>query len=141
MKRNLNQPSSRFGCWFSLWFVPAPMPGGPGGSTRVEKQRGSLVLRKLPNLVLMMFLGVWLCGCTTVSVYQSPVSDFQTAVNAANDSIRPYLLGVNNLIAEANLYDKVGLDRPWGTEDLHAGIPPEEIQVRLQALTTIASYA
>src|SRR5262249_34832431 len=45
------------------------------------------------------------------------------------------------LIAAANLYDKVGMEKPWGTEDLHAGIPPEEIQVRLQALTTIASYA
>jgi hypothetical protein len=99
------------------------------------------MLKKLPGLVLMMFIGLWLCGCTTVSVYQSPVSNFQTAVNAANDSIRPCLLGVNNLIAEANLYDKVSLEKPWGTEDLHAGIPPEEIQVRLQALSTIASYA
>src|SRR5258708_35982092 len=33
------------------------------------------------------------------------------------------------------------MDKPWGTEDLHEGIPPAEIQVRLQALTTIASYA
>jgi len=76
-----------------------------------------------------------------VSVYRTPVSNFQTAVNAANDSIRPYLLGVNNLIAEANLYDKVGMAKNWGTEDLKNGIPPEELQVRLQALSTIASYA
>ena len=89
----------------------------------------------------MVFIGLGLCGCTTVSVYQSPIASFQAAVNAANDSIRPYLLGVNDLIAEANLYDKVGMDKPWGTEDLHEGIPPAEIQVRLQALTTIASYA
>ena len=85
--------------------------------------------------------GLALCGCTTVSVYQSPVSQFQTAVNGANDAIRPYLLGVNSLIAEANLYDKIGLNQPWGTEDLHAGIPEHEIQVRLQALSTISSYA
>jgi len=91
--------------------------------------------------LLAVSSSIWLCGCTTVAVYQSPVSKFQTAVNTANDSIRPYLLGVNDLIAEANLYDKVGMDKPWGTEDLHAGIPPEEIQVRLQALSTIASYA
>lgn len=80
-------------------------------------------------------------GCTTVSIYQNPVSRFQTAVNDANDAIRPYLLGVNDLIAEANLYDKVGLQKPWGTEDLHAGIPEYELQVRLQALSTIAGYA
>src|SRR5260370_3936566 len=105
-----------------------------------SKRRQILMLKNLPRLVLMTFVGLSLCGCPTVSVYQSPVSDFQTAVNSANDSIRPYLLGVNNLIAEANLYDKVGMDKPWGTEDLHAGIPPEEIQVRLQALSTIGSY-
>jgi hypothetical protein len=99
------------------------------------------MLKKTTTLGSALFIGLWLCGCTTVSIYQTPVSNFQTAVNAANDSIRPYLLGVNNLIAEANLYDKVGMGKPWGTEDLHAGIPPEEIQVRLQALSTIASYA
>jgi hypothetical protein len=80
-------------------------------------------------------------GCTTVSIYQDPVSKFQTAVNAANDSIRPYLLGVNDLNAKANLYDKVLMDKPWGTEDLTNAIPAAEIQVRLQALSTIASYA
>jgi hypothetical protein len=82
-----------------------------------------------------------LSSCTTVSVYQDPVSKFQTAVNAANDSLRPYLLGVNNLNAKANLYDKVLMDKPWGTEDLTNAIPAAEIQVRLQALSTIASYA
>jgi hypothetical protein len=80
-------------------------------------------------------------SCTTVSIYQDPVSKFQTAVNAANDSLRPYLLGVNNLNARANLYDKVLMDKPWGTEDLTNAIPAAEIQVRLQALSTIASYA
>jgi hypothetical protein len=82
-----------------------------------------------------------LSGCTTVSVYQDPISKFQTAVNTANDSIRPYLLGVNDLNARANLYDKVLMDKPWGTEDLTNAIPAAEIQVRLQALSTIASYA
>ncbi|SPE55148.1 exported hypothetical protein [Verrucomicrobia bacterium] len=99
------------------------------------------MLKEVKRLGLAWLSGCWLCGCTTVSVYQTPVADFQKAVNTANDSIRPYLLGVNNLIAEANLYDKVGMGKDWGTEDLHAGIPPEEIQVRLQALSTIASYA
>lgn len=80
-------------------------------------------------------------GCTTVSIYQDPVSKFQTAVNAANDSIRPYLLEVNDLNAKANLYDKVLMDKPWGTEDLTSAIPAAEIQLRLQALSTIASYA
>src|SRR5260370_28376940 len=99
------------------------------------------MVAKLCSWIVRVSVGLGLCRCPTVSVYQSRIGSFQAAVNAANDSIRPYLLGVNNLIAEANLYDKVGMDKPWGTEDLHAGIPPEEIQVRLQALSTIASYA
>jgi len=82
-----------------------------------------------------------LSSCTTVSIYQDPVSKFQTAVNAANDSLRPYLLGVNDLNTKANLYDKVLMDKPWGTEDLTNAIPSAEIQLRLQALSTIASYA
>jgi hypothetical protein len=98
-------------------------------------------LEKSPRWLLVLAFAPWLSGCATVSVYQSPVSNFQTAVNAANDSIRPYLLSVNDLMAEASLYDKLGLDRPWGSEDLRAGIPPKEIQVRLQALSTVASYA
>src|SRR5260370_35236319 len=99
------------------------------------------MVAKLCSWIVRVSVGLGLCRCPTVSVYQSRIGSFQAAVNAANDSIRPYLLGVNNLIAEANLYDKVGMDKPWGTEDLHAGIPPEEIQVRLQRRSTIASYA
>ena len=97
--------------------------------------RQSLVLAGLIGTVAVF------SGCTTVSIYQDPVSKFQTAVNAANDSIRPCLLGVNDLNARANLYDKVLMDKPWGTEDLTNAIPAAEIQVRLQALSTIASYA
>jgi len=95
------------------------------------------------SLVLAGFIGTiaLFSGCTTVSIYQDPVSKFQTAVNAANNSIRPYLLGVNDLSARANLYDKVLMDKPWGTEDLTNAIPAAEIHVRLQALSTIASYA
>ena len=99
------------------------------------------MLKQLASVVVLMLTGLWLGGCSTVQVYQSPVFDFQTAVTAANDSIRPYLLGVNDRAAKANLYDKVAMGKPWGTEDLHAGIPLEEIHVRLQALSTIASYA
>ena len=95
------------------------------------------------SLVFAGFIGTiaLFSGCTTVSIYQDPVSKFQTAVNAANNSIRPYLLGVNDLSARANLYDKVLMDKPWGTEDLTNAIPAAEIHVRLQALSTIASYA
>lgn len=82
-----------------------------------------------------------LCGCTTVKIYQNPIANFQTAVNSANGSIRPYLTEVNTLVVKANLYDKVGQGKPWGTEDLKAAIPQQEIQVRLQALSVIASYA
>jgi len=95
-----------------------------------------------PSPILAILIGAALLGgCTTVSIYQDPVSKFQTAVNATTDSIRPYLLGVNDLNAKANLYDKVLMDKPWGTEDLTNAIPAAEIRVRLQALSTIASYA
>jgi hypothetical protein len=80
-------------------------------------------------------------GCTTVQIYQSPVSQFRTAVNTANNSIRPYLVGVNKLNAEGNLYVKIALDKPWGSEDLKSAIPSAEIQLRLQALSMLASYA
>lgn len=99
-------------------------------------------LVKSPStFTLLVLAAAWFCGCTTVQIYQSPVSEFQTAVNSANDAIRPYLLEVNNLNAKANLYDKVNLAQAWGTEDLKPGIPGAEIQVRLQALSTLASYA
>ena len=81
------------------------------------------------------------CGCTTVTQYQSPVTKFQLAVNSANDSIRPYLLSLNTLIAKANLYGKLRTGKPWGADDFSATIPPDEINLRLQALSTIASYA
>jgi hypothetical protein len=94
------------------------------------------------SMVLGIMCGSWMLnGCTTVSIYQSPVTKFQTAVNTANDAVRPYLLGVNDLNAKANLYDKVMLNQPWGTEDLTNAIPAAEIQVRLQALSCISSYA
>jgi hypothetical protein len=98
-------------------------------------------MTKQSSILATLLCAVLLGGCTTVSIYQDPVSKFQTAVNAANNSIRPYLLGVNDLNARANLYDKVLMDKPWGTEDLTNAIPAAEIQVRLQALSTIASYA
>jgi hypothetical protein len=74
-------------------------------------------------------------------MYEDPVSKFQIAVNSANNSIRPYLLGINALNVEANLYDKIGMAKPWGSEDLQSGIPPVELQLRLQALSAIVSYA
>ena len=85
------------------------------------------------------------CGCTTVTVYQSPVAQFQTAVNSANDGVRTYLLGVNDVIAKGNLYDKVGTQiasgPDWVANDLAGGISPDSIHLRLQALGTIAAYA
>ncbi len=83
------------------------------------------------------------CGCTTVTVYQSPVVQFQTAVNSANDGVRTYLLGVNDVIAKGNIYDKVRTagSPDWVAKDLESGIPANEIQLRLQALGTISTYA
>src|ERR1035437_5763387 len=83
----------------------------------------------------------FLSGCTTVTVYQSPVAQFQSSVNSANSGIRTYLLGVNDVIAKANLYDEVKAGNPWSPKDLNSGIPDKEIQLRLQALGTIATYA
>jgi hypothetical protein len=92
-------------------------------------------------LIGVVLAGAGFTGCTTVGIYQDPVARFQTAVNTANDAVRPYLLGVNDLNAKANLYDKIALNLPWGTEDLTNAIPPAEIQVRLQALACVGSYA
>jgi len=82
-----------------------------------------------------------LTGCTTVTVYQAPVIKFQTAVTSANSGIGAYLSGVNTIIAEGNIYDEVGLDKDWSAADLANLIPQEQIQLRLQALSTISSYA
>lgn len=84
---------------------------------------------------------VLISGCTTVSVYQDPVSKYQVAVNTANDAVRPYLVGVNELNVRANLYDKLALGRPWGNEDMTNAIPFQEIQVRLQAMQLLSDYA
>ena len=82
-------------------------------------------------------------GCTTVNIYQDPVSKFQTSVNAANDAVKTYLLGVNDVIAKGNIYDKVRMTNnpDWDLSDLQGGIPANEIQLRLQALGTISAYA
>ena len=86
-----------------------------------------------------------ICGCTTVTVYQSPVAQFQTAVNSASDGVRTYLLGVNDVIAKGNLYDKVGTPitsgPDWVANDLAGGISADTIHLRLQALGTISAYA
>ena len=99
--------------------------------------------RHLMNKKILCFaLGlVLITGCTTVSVYQDPISKFQIAVNTANDVVRPYLLGVNDLNVRANLYDKLTLGKPWGSEDLANAIPFKEIQVRLQAMKLLSDYA
>jgi hypothetical protein len=80
-----------------------------------------------------------------VTIYQSPVAQFQTAVNSANDGVRTYLLSVNDVIARANLYDKVSSNLAggpsWIASDLAGGISADQIQLRLQALATISAYA
>jgi hypothetical protein len=84
-----------------------------------------------------------ICGCTTVQIYQDPIAKFQTSINAANEAIRTYLLNVNTLIAQGNLYDKIaeGNTNDWMLSDVSGGIPENLIQQRLQALATISSYA
>ena len=93
--------------------------------------------------VLLALTGcvVLLSGCTTVAIYQSPVSQFQTSVNSANNGIRTYLLGVNDVIARGSLYTEYRRTTNWVTADLANGIPDKEIRVRLQALNTISAYA
>lgn len=63
------------------------------------------MLTKLVGLASVISFALSLGGFSTVSVYQSLISQFQVSVNGANDAIRPYLIGVNNLIAEGNLND------------------------------------
>jgi len=102
---------------------------------------------KRTHLISLVFCvgAIGLCGCTTVTVYQSPVAQFQTAVNSANDGVRTYLLGVNDVIAKGNLYDKVGTPitsgPDWVANDLAGGISTDTIHLRLQALGTISAYA
>jgi hypothetical protein len=89
-----------------------------------------------------MFAGMLLAGCTTVAIYQSPVSKFQSAVNSANSGIRTYLLGVDDVVAKRHLYAKAATNGDWALSDFTSGgISSESIQLRLQALDTIAAYA
>jgi hypothetical protein len=101
------------------------------------------MLKKLALLTWGAIGTMCLSGCTTVAIYQSPVAKFQTAVDSANSGIRTYMLDVNDVIAKGNIYDKLSMtnDVNWSTADLRGGIPMEQIQLRLQALSTISSYA
>jgi prefoldin subunit 5 len=90
-----------------------------------------------PLFVLLPFL----TGCNTVTVYESPVTKFQTSVVVANEGIKTYLLGVNDVIARGNLYTVYHEKTNWVTGDFQAGIPDNELQLRLKALNTIANYA
>ena len=84
-----------------------------------------------------------LTGCATVTVYQPPISKFQSAVNSADSGIRTYLLSVNDIVAERHLYAKAtNPTNPWTLNDLtDGGISSQAIQARLQALDTVAAYA
>jgi hypothetical protein len=105
------------------------------------KSNGKLHLNMNKKIICFALGLVLITGCTTVSVYQDPISKNQIAVNTANDVVRPYLVGVNDLNVRANLYDKLALGKPWGSEDLANAIPFKEIQVRLQAMKLLSAYA
>ena len=96
-------------------------------------------MKKL-HLFLAFASAVLVSGCATQTVYQDPVAKFQTAVLNANSTVAPYFQNINALNLEANLYDKIGEDKPWGSEDLVPAIPAKEIQLRLSALSAITSY-
>jgi len=102
-----------------------------------------MTLKNLFGLLALAGGAVFMSGCTTVAIYQSPVSRFQTSVNSANNGIRTYLLGINDIVARSHLYAEYGSsDTPvWAPKDLTGGIPDQEIQLRLQALATISAYA
>jgi hypothetical protein len=93
--------------------------------------------------LLLLAMAACFSSCTTVEIYQSPIAKFQSSVNAANDGIRTYLLDINALIAEGNLYDKIssGNQEDWKLKDVNSGIPDNLIQERLEALNAIACYA
>jgi hypothetical protein len=90
---------------------------------------------------VVAWLAVAGAACTTASVYRGPIARFQTAVDATADVLRPYLVEFNALVVKANLYDKVSLEREWGTQDLKAGIPERELHVRVRAMSALQSYA
>jgi hypothetical protein len=90
----------------------------------------------------MAFLAMSLAGCGTVTVYQSPISKFQLAVNSADSGIRTYLLSVDDIVAKRHLYEKALTNTNWTIDDFKEGsISSAAIQVRIQALDTISSYA
>ena len=84
------------------------------------------MVKRAHLISLVLCVGaIGLCGCTTVAVYQSPVAQFQTAVNSASDGVRTYLLGVNDVIAKGNLYDKVGVPITSGPDWVATPKPQE----------------
>jgi hypothetical protein len=79
-------------------------------------------------------------GCSTLAPYQRPVHTFEAAVHATSQTLGPYITDVNARIVEANLYEKILIDREWGTEDLN-GMSPQALALRLRALSILSSYA
>jgi hypothetical protein len=90
----------------------------------------------------LLALVIEFTGCTTVTIYQSPITKFQSAVNSADSGIRTYLLSVDDIVAKRHLYAKSVSTDEWTINDFtDGGISSQAIQVRLQALDTVSSYA
>ena len=119
--------------------MPTPVKGN--GSNKKNMVNGNMAHKHLINIGFLAVCVAFFSGCTTVTVYQSPVSQFQTEVNSANTGISTYLLGVNDVIIKANLYDDYKSGTQWSPADFDNTIPVAEIQLRLQALGTISAYA
>ncbi len=96
---------------------------------------------KTLSLLVTAVLTVSLGGCPSNTIYQTPVTKFQTSAVSFTNIVRPYLQNINTLIVTANLYDEIGTGGNWKINDLKNGIPEKEIQVRLKALSAITNYA
>lgn len=80
-----------------------------------------------------------LVGCAPD--FQAPVGSFQSGVNTTVAAVRPYFVALNRNEFEYNLYNKIEMQKPWGTDDLTNAIPPAAIAVRLKALQVVSDYA
>ena len=72
-------------------------------------------LRRFAFAVPLAALFLAAVGCATATPYQKPIADFQIAVNGTIATVQPYLVELNAIETEYQLYTAIKLNTEWGT--------------------------
>ena len=92
--------------------------------------------------IILAAFGLAAAGCAGPEAFRSPVSRFESGVNATAAAVGPCFAEMNRLEAETRLHEAAAQRKDWdAVRDLRPVFPPETIRLRLDALSLVARYA